>query len=505
MTESASPENREADFASHETAEALHAAAMVTACEQAPRVSAQQAVASRRPQFQGPPEPAPHDSDGNMTHGPLPITPGANRLDWDAENRLLQVRAANNTTVITTTFYDAQFRRIATMAGTGGATTHYLYDGWNRIAEYTYADSQYTLAKTFLWGLDLTETPQGAGGVGGLLCQVDSGSNTRHYPAYDLNGNVIAYFDSTGQPAAHFQYDPFGNLTVDWESNAADFPYRFSTKPQDPITGLYYYTYRYYDPVTGRWPSRDPIEERGGVNLYGFVWNDGVNWIDLLGLIVATQEDNEYKNKILACFACCGEFEWVKDAEKTIQRAPRKIDTFDKKETWYILRFKGDKNLKDEKVCEPIRDAINDNKLYYFSKKTKNLKTEEEYEDLTNAGGWYTGDVRGVFLSDKANITIPVQELDANNQPVTRNGEPVYVDKPQDFCSILWHEFAGHSVSGEGGHPEHSWNDYEEVKDGNPIGEGKSDPSVEIENQYRKLRGWPLRRPQYYDKQNPRP
>ena len=47
---------------------------------------------------------------------------------------------------------------------------------------------------------------------------------------------------------------------------------------------MYYYGYRYYDPVTGRWPSRDPIEEKGGVNLYGFVNNDGINSIDLFGL-----------------------------------------------------------------------------------------------------------------------------------------------------------------------------------------------------------------------------
>jgi hypothetical protein len=44
------------------------------------------------------------------------------------------------------------------------------------------------------------------------------------------------------------------------------------------------YLYRYYDPLTGRWPSRDPIEEDGGVNLYGFVGNNGVNDLDLLGL-----------------------------------------------------------------------------------------------------------------------------------------------------------------------------------------------------------------------------
>jgi RHS repeat-associated protein len=80
------------------------------------------------------------------------------------------------------------------------------------------------------------------------------------------------------------QYDPFGNLTVDEYSNAAEFPYRFSTKPQDPVTGLYYYGYRWYDPLTGRWPSRDPIGEEGGVNLYGFVGNDGVGAFDRLGL-----------------------------------------------------------------------------------------------------------------------------------------------------------------------------------------------------------------------------
>jgi integrase/recombinase XerD len=48
--------------------------------------------------------------------------------------------------------------------------------------------------------------------------------------------------------------------------------------------GVTYYTYRWYDPVTGRWPSRDPIEEEGGMNLYGFVGNDGVGSWDFLGL-----------------------------------------------------------------------------------------------------------------------------------------------------------------------------------------------------------------------------
>ncbi|MCF6312170.1 MAG: RHS repeat-associated core domain-containing protein [Verrucomicrobiales bacterium] len=46
-----------------------------------------------------------------------------------------------------------------------------------------------------------------------------------------------------------------------------------------------HYAFRYYMPETGRWASRDPIGERGGVNLYNFVGNDGVNRVDYIGLI----------------------------------------------------------------------------------------------------------------------------------------------------------------------------------------------------------------------------
>ena len=74
------------------------------------------------------------------------------------------------------------------------------------------------------------------------------------------------------------------NRTCSYETASGVF--QFSTKYYDEETGFYYYGYRYYDPETGRWPSRDPINERGGVNLYGFVGNDGVNSWDYLGLRV---------------------------------------------------------------------------------------------------------------------------------------------------------------------------------------------------------------------------
>lgn len=46
------------------------------------------------------------------------------------------------------------------------------------------------------------------------------------------------------------------------------------------VSGVHHYGYRYYDPVTGTWPSRDPIYEVGGINIYSFVGNDGVNYWD---------------------------------------------------------------------------------------------------------------------------------------------------------------------------------------------------------------------------------
>jgi RHS repeat-associated protein len=45
-----------------------------------------------------------------------------------------------------------------------------------------------------------------------------------------------------------------------------------------------YYGYRFYDPVTGRWPSRDPIGVDGGLHLYGMLKNDALSKFDVLGL-----------------------------------------------------------------------------------------------------------------------------------------------------------------------------------------------------------------------------
>ncbi len=62
--------------------------------------------------------------------------------------------------------------------------------------------------------------------------------------------------------------------------------------PTKTASGVHYYGYRYYDPLTGRWPSRDPIQERGGINIYAIVNNDTISKIDLLGRATIAVQGN---------------------------------------------------------------------------------------------------------------------------------------------------------------------------------------------------------------------
>jgi RHS repeat-associated protein len=103
---------------------------------------------------------------------------------------------------------------------------------------------------------------------------------------YDSNGNVILLTDTQGRESARYAYDAFGKTLTATGPAARGNRYRFSTKPVEEESGLVYYGYRYYDPVTGRWPSRDPIEETGGVNLYQAADNNALNKVDYLGMSV---------------------------------------------------------------------------------------------------------------------------------------------------------------------------------------------------------------------------
>jgi RHS repeat-associated protein len=186
--------------------------------------------------------------------------------------------------------YDWRSRRVSKKCFTGspGSETvsdqrRFVYDGWNLISEYEVVGGDLTIDRTYARGIDLSGTLQGAGGVGGLL-SFENGTAC-FVPNYDGNGNVIGWRKDTGACVAVCKYDAFGKMMAyeELEAGGADCPIGFSTKYEDSEIGLYYYGFRYYDPETGRWNSRDLIEELGGVNLYGILENDTIYRYGYLG------------------------------------------------------------------------------------------------------------------------------------------------------------------------------------------------------------------------------
>jgi len=221
----------------------------------------------------------------------------------ESENRLVTIESLpegpDHAKVRLEFVYDYMGRRVrkTVLSGHDGSAYQqtnevtFVYDGWNLIAaldEDLVAGS--TSTNFFLWGLDLSGSLQGAGGVGGLLATTQDGAS--YSACMDGNGNVMALVDaSDGTLAGEYEYGPFGEPLKAHGDGAAENAVRFSSKYMDAESGLLYYGYRYLDPSTGRWPSRDPIEEDGGPNLYAFVGNDPVRFVDRRGLRRLRPED----------------------------------------------------------------------------------------------------------------------------------------------------------------------------------------------------------------------
>ena len=241
-----------------------------------------------------PPSPA-YDDNGNATTWNLkPLGSSdlvSSVLSWDIHHRARTFATAGTTTAAV---YDPLGRLTWTRVTQSGQATLdevWSWHSWILLSRELFANSAATESFRYTWGPDLSGSLEGAGGVGGLLAIERAAANSNSWEIRhvhpDANGNTLALTDASGQPSARYRYSPFGETILSQDLDNSGWNqkniHRFSTKPEIATTGLLYYGYRYYDPATGRWPSRDPIEEAGRVNMYGFVGNDGVNWIDILG------------------------------------------------------------------------------------------------------------------------------------------------------------------------------------------------------------------------------
>ena len=206
-----------------------------------------------------------YDSDGNM------LSFNNWTFTWNAENRLI---VASNATTIVHYVYDYAGRRFMKTVSENGLLTkdlQFVYDGYVQIVQED--QLQAGSKKQRVWD------PSGA------LLMVRQ-NNTSYFTCLDGNKNISDYVDSNGSVVAHYEYSPFGQITSATGSLKDDFEYRFSSEYADNETALIYYNFRYYSPKLARWLSKDPIEEKGGLNLYLFVGNNSINWIDSNGFFI---------------------------------------------------------------------------------------------------------------------------------------------------------------------------------------------------------------------------
>ncbi len=102
---------------------------------------------------------------------------------------------------------------------------------------------------------------------------------------YDITKNICEVFGPAGYIRTAYSYAPFGAVSA---SGDVSQPFQWSSEHYDSELGLVYYNYRHYSPSFGRFLSRDPIQEQGGLNLYAFVKNSPNISMDLLGRVDIT-------------------------------------------------------------------------------------------------------------------------------------------------------------------------------------------------------------------------
>jgi RHS repeat-associated protein len=205
-----------------------------------------------------------YDLNGNLTN--LAAATYTNTYEWDAAHR---------------------FTAINVITASGTNRSEFTYDGLGRRVQILEKQNGTVVSiRKFLWvGMALCEERDATGtnvtkrffGPGEQI------SGTNYFYTMDHLGSIREMTDATGAIRARYDYDPYGRRTKVSGDVDGDFAYTGHYFHQN--SGLYLAPYRAYDADSGRWISRDPLSESGGLNLYAYVNGDPINATDPLGLL----------------------------------------------------------------------------------------------------------------------------------------------------------------------------------------------------------------------------
>ncbi|MGE0086302.1 MAG: RHS repeat-associated core domain-containing protein [Desulfococcaceae bacterium] len=211
-----------------------------------------------------------YDANGNMTQ--KSGNGEAFTYIYDVENRLVQVENKADGSVIAKYYYDPFGRRL--WKEVNGVKTCFLYADEGLVGEYNAAGAvikTYGFKPNSIWTTDPVFMKQG---------------NEYYFYHNDHLGTPVQMTDGTGNAAWSAKYDAFGRVQVGAEMVVNNL--RFPGQYFDGETGLYYNWYRYYDAGVGRYVATDPLKD--GVNLYVYVFENPLKWIDPLGLKCTPEE-----------------------------------------------------------------------------------------------------------------------------------------------------------------------------------------------------------------------
>jgi len=123
-----------------------------------------------------------------------------------------------------------------------------------------------------------------------------------YVPIYDLQGNVACLVDGEHRNIVEsYRYSTFGEEKIINErrlsvsDSVIGNSWRYKGKRIDKEIGLIYFGKRYYDPEVGRWTSPDPLGEIDGPNLYAYVRNNPMAYVDYFGLESETKDGSKDK------------------------------------------------------------------------------------------------------------------------------------------------------------------------------------------------------------------
>ncbi len=218
--------------------------------------------------------------------------------EYNYENRLIKATKVDDDDEVTIVSfkYDPFGRRIEKSVQKGSkykynassTTTSYVYDGTNMIMEINsqpgkakgHTERHHHKSERGHWQHDDVSTFVYGAGTIEPLAEV-RGRDISYLHADGL-GAVSNVTDERARVVETLEYTAYG--MVKERGGEVKTKFRFPGQYYDAETGLHYNWHRYYDPAIGRYMTPDPIGLRGGINLYGYVGGNPVNWSDPRGL-----------------------------------------------------------------------------------------------------------------------------------------------------------------------------------------------------------------------------